>query len=168
MTCEGAISVADRLEDALWDADTAFKRLKPEQGRLARRNARDAMLKALRKARKTLDEEFPLERKPVKRRKRRKHPLDDFAEIRNSDMQRLLLAGIRRTQFKHRSRQSDISFAIRKGRDPKQLDKFYWAPKWIVRALDVNIDIRTIVKAVRSQSARKRIDTLIRLGFRPK
>ena len=37
-----------KLEDALWDSDTAFKRLKPEQGRVARRNAREAMLKALR------------------------------------------------------------------------------------------------------------------------
>lgn len=154
----------NRLEDALWDADAAFGRLKPEQGRTARRNAREAMLKALRKARKTLDEEFPLERKSPKRRRRRGHPLDDFAEVGVKDAQRLLMAGVSRTQLRQRPRQTDINSALRNGRSTKTLHKVHWAPKWMVCALDAKIDIRTIVKAIRSQPTRQRIETLIRLG----
>lgn len=50
-----------------WDA--AVKRLDPEQGRVARRNARHAALRALREMRAALDAEFPVIRKTGKRHK---------------------------------------------------------------------------------------------------
>lgn len=157
------MKMGSKLEDALWDADAAFKRLKPEQGPLGRRNARKAMLKALLKARKALDKEFPLEHKTRKRR-RKKGLLNGYSHIKRSDMYKLFDVGVRHTQFKHLPRPSDVRAAQRNGEDKRSLVKIFWAPNWMTHAINADIDIRTIAKAVRSQLSRKRIDTLIRLG----
>lgn len=52
--------MGDRLTKAVSAIRSAQKRLQPEQGERARRNAREAMLTALRAARAALDEEYPI------------------------------------------------------------------------------------------------------------
>lgn len=148
-----------KLEDALWDADAALRKLEPEQSRIKRRNARTKMLAALRKARAALDEEFPGIRKPVTRRRKpkRRRKLQGKAEIRESEMQTLLLAGVSANNFDRAPRQP----AKRGGVTTSPT--VWWAPHWMVRALRHDISADEITNAVRSQKKRRAIKALIRL-----
>lgn len=142
-----------KLEDALWDTDGALKKLKSEQGRIARKNARERMLKALRKARTALDEEYPLTRKTVRRRRKNKTP----AQLRRgkhgitlTEANTLLLAGV--------SDRYVFKLPVRPGSNIK-----FWAPWWMARALRAGIPAKNIAAAVRSPKLRKRIMATLRL-----
>jgi hypothetical protein len=141
-----------KLEDALWDADTALKKLKPEQGRIARKNARQRMLKALRKARVALDEEFPHERKPITSRKKPnpRRAVRGKTPISQGAHRQLLAAGVSPSQF------------IERGKPGATAHKIY-APKWMARAAKARLPASTIATAVRSQKVRRRIMATLRL-----
>lgn len=148
-----------KLEDALWEADAALKRLKPEQGRVARRNARQLMLKALRKARAALDAEFP--NVPKERRTRRKsrslkQRLRGMSRIGMSQMINLVGAGVGNAQF------HVITDSAGKG----ATESLCYAPSWMVRALRAGIHEKLIAEAVRSQKKRRQINATLRLSGR--
>jgi hypothetical protein len=173
--------VMSRLENALWEADAAFHRLEPEQGRVARRNARQAMLKALRKARMALDAEFPQERKTVKRRRKNRSvdaQLVGFAVISDEGFRSLSLAGVKKTQFRSAPSPLAISSYKRKLSANKRCErrgerKIYqnlseppqviWAPIWMINALRIGVAPADIAKAVRSKTKRASIETFVRL-----
>lgn len=142
-----------KLDDAIRDLEVARKRLVDEQGRIARRNARRAVMAALKKARAALDTEYPAERKPVAKRKkpnpRRKYR--GKVEIEPIDVRELLLSGVKPSAF---TRAHPGGTRI-------------YAPSWMVRAMRAGIDPKLIAKAVRSQKVRKQIDGLIRLRGKP-
>ena len=61
----------DKLSDLFVDLRMALKRLQADQGDRARKNARDAVLYALRKLRRDVDARFPKPRKAAKRNRRK-------------------------------------------------------------------------------------------------
>ena len=134
-----------KLEDALWDADAALKKLKPQQGCIARRNAREVMLKALRKTRAALDEEYPITRRTVRRRRKNRTPGQQQKGklvLSNLDALLLLQAGI----------SSRYIIELPQGRG-----KAFWAPWWMARALGTDIPVKSIAAAVRDLKQRRRI-----------
>jgi len=150
-----------RLEDALWDADAALRRLKPEQGRIARRNARQAMLKALRKARQALDTEFPgIPKENRARRKNRsmKQRLRGKSRIGLNEMIALLKAGVGSRQF---ITMTDSDQTMRGG-----VVSLHYAPSWMVRALNAKLAPKLVAEAVRSQKKRRQINATLRLSGR--
>lgn len=141
-----------KVDDAIDKLNAAYKRLAPEQGRIARRNARRAYLDALRSLRKALDDEFPAIRKPVTNRKKP----DPRRAVRGKDVipqwmhRELLAAGVRPAQFVERGRAGETSHRI-------------YAPRWMHQAARAGIAPQLIAQAVRSQKIRKRIDAMVRL-----
>lgn len=152
-----------KLEDALWDADAALRKLEPKQGRVARRNARTRMLTALRKARAALDDEFPVIRKPVTRRRKPKRgrKLQGKLEIEEGRMQKLLLAGVNPNHFDQAPRRPPKR---KKSGSVTTYPTVWWAPRWMVRALQYRVDPSEIATAVRSQKKRRAIQALVRLS----
>jgi hypothetical protein len=85
------------LKDARRALDRALKRLAPEQGRLARRNARAAIASATRALRAAVDAEFPalrLPRVPGKRRGRKRDPLRGYASVLDAKVAPYAAAGL--------------------------------------------------------------------------
>jgi len=164
--------VHHKLEDALWDADAAFKRLKFEQGAIARRNAREAMMKALRKARKALDDEYPLQRR-VAKKKRKRSKDDGRVRVSTIILADLLRAGVNRSHFRRRPSAWSVDFeakerakALKKGRgrEDKEPPVQDWAPGWMVRALTTGFDAKAVSKAVSDRKLRHKIATVVALG----
>lgn len=141
-----------KLEAALWEADAALKKLQPEQGRVARRNARQAMLKALRKAREALDEQYPVKRKPIRRRRKTRTPHElkkDKLVVTATEAARLLKAGVTTGHV--------IDLPGVRGATA------WYATWWIARAHRAGMPLKTIVAAMRSQATRKGIQATLKL-----
>jgi hypothetical protein len=62
--------MSDRVDVALRDLGRARRRLRGEQGRIARRNARRGFLGAMKALRNALDSEYPRERTPAQEEER--------------------------------------------------------------------------------------------------
>lgn len=144
-----------KVDDALQKLRKARKRLQEDQGRIARRNARQAYLQALRTCRKAVDEQYPVIRKPVKRRRKPspKRAIRNKTRVSEQMHRQLLAAGVSPSQFIERGKAGNTDHAI-------------YAPRWMVRAYRSNIAVDVIARAVRSQKVRRRINTILRLGHR--
>lgn len=73
------------IEQALRALRRAVRRLSPEQGRVARRNARQKVKGALRALRHAMDEEFPTILIPREPRKSRYKPLSEIPESKRAE-----------------------------------------------------------------------------------
>lgn len=149
------------LDEAIAKALKARKRLREDQGRIARRNARAATLTALRQVRAALDEQYPVIRKEnVKRRKPRSlnQRKKGMLRINSKTMIDLLKAGVGQQQF----------LSITSDGTTFPTEPVYYAPAWMVRALNAKIDIRLVADAVRSQKKRRQINAMLRLSGRGK
>lgn len=137
------------LDDAIKKLLSARRRLQPEQGRIARRNARHAVLCALHVIRHVLDEEYPHQRKLVAERAVRNptHWLRGFRQITPVQSHQLLLAGLPASQM----------------RTAKNGPFGYYAREWIARALFAKVDYKHIVEAFRDLKKRKALDAMNRL-----
>lgn len=150
-----------KVDDAIAKLLKAKKRLEPEQGRIARRNARTATLAALAAVRKALDEEFPAIAKPrriavsmskeaVQRRAKRK--LYGYVKIELPTVLRLHECGVKTVR-----RPSATA--------PKAMSEgAHYGPRWAVDALRAKVEPAQIKKAIRSPKERKKIEAYIRLG----
>jgi len=152
-----------KLEDALWEADAALKRCKPEQGRVARNNARRAMLRSLRKARTALDAEFPVIPKTRKRPVRRsvKQRLRGKSRVGLKEMMGLVKLGVAASGF------LTIGDSVG-GNSSGTTVNLHYAPSWMVRALNAKLPPKLIADAVRSQKKRRQINAMLRLSGRGK
>lgn len=148
--------MGDRVDNALSAIRKAGKRLQPEQGERARRNAREAMLTALRQARAALDAEFPLLSSERKTR-RSSSPL--AKQRRKADFER-----------KHRQVDSAQAATLQARGVPtvRRLDHNkvprFWVPLWVRTMMDAKEPMTTIVDCVRDWRKRKRVLALIQLG----
>lgn len=141
-----------KVDDAIEKLAKARKRLKDEQGRIARRNARRAYLDAVRSVRQAVDDEYPVMRKPVVRR-RKPNPKRAVRgkQIITREMHRqLLAAGVSPSQF------------VERGSDDPHPTIF--APTWMMRAYHAGVDLKLIAEGVRSIKMRNRIRAIVRLG----
>jgi hypothetical protein len=140
------------LDDAIDRLLKARKRLKDDQGRIARRNARQNALRALRQARAALDVEYPSIAKP-RRKARKAKPrgarLRNMSRLGTGQALRLIEAGMSRNQFEFI--------------DTKDV----YAATWITRAMRAKIGVKLIVEAVRSQKKRRQINATLRLKGTP-
>jgi hypothetical protein len=141
-----------KIDAAIDKLNAAYKRLEEPQGRIARRNARQAFLNALRALRKGLDDEFPAMRKMVTSRKKHdpKRVLQGKERTSPGVHHQLLAAGVSPSQFVERS-------------EAGKLDHRVYAPKWMVNAMKLKVDPKMIAGAVRSRKLRERIEVLVRL-----
>lgn len=138
------------VDSAMKKLQAARKRLAEPQGRIARRNARQAFLAALRDARKAIDDDYPHIRKPSKpRRKRPKKK--SVATISQQAHRQLLAAGVRPRNFTEEKIAGEIAHKI-------------WAPAWMAKAWYAGVKPKTIAKAVRSNVIRRRVVAVILLG----
>jgi len=144
-----------RIDDAIDKLNRAYKRLEEPQGRLARKNARNAFLYALQCLRKGLDDEYPLERKPVARRRKPdpQRATRGKALISPATHRKLLAAGI-----------SPGAFTVRGATPGPRGGEAIFAPEWMKRARSAGIDVKLIKEAVRSMPKRRRIQAMLRLG----
>lgn len=74
----------DPIDGALARVAKARKRLTPEQGMVARRNAREEMLASLREARRVLDRDFPIIAKKRKPRRKRTRIRDGYVALNSA------------------------------------------------------------------------------------
>lgn len=143
-----------KLDSALDRLDQAYNRLDGEQGRVARRNARQAFLKALREARSALDGEYPNIPKKRKAPRKRKHPRQlGWKTISTSVMADLVKLDVHPRHF-------------RKAGEKFSDQQVYWTPGWIVDALKANVPLRTVARATKDAKHRRRLQTMVRLGKR--
>lgn len=138
------------LDEAMKKLAKARKKLKDDQGRVARRNAREKFLRYLRTARQAVDEEYPsIPKKRVSRRKKDpRRQVRGKVTIPRELHRQLLAAGISPAQFVERGKGTPT----------------VWAPKWMKRAYDAGFDPKAIAAAVRSQKKRRKMMTIVRLG----
>lgn len=146
-----------KVDDAIAKLLKAKKRLEPEQGRIARRNARTATLAALTAVRKALDEEFPAIRKERRvtvamsqeavARRRKRRVATEFLKVSAADAAALQGAGVKAT--------------LPAGCDPAT---GWLVPKWAGIAYRRGVGTKQIKKAIRSPKERKKIEAYIRLG----
>lgn len=148
------------LDDAMKKLTQARKRLEAEQGRIARRNARTAVMAALRSVRAALDEEYPAVRKErkvrvkmtgeaIERRRRRK-----LARMRPIDTQ---------TAAEFALHKIPVEVVHQKTKHGQPLSSSWYVDAWVLRARRV-ADIKLVAEAVRSPKARKKIEAMLRLG----
>lgn len=146
-----------KIDDAIAKLLKAKKRLEPEQGRIARRNARAATLAALAAVRKALDEEFPAIRK--ERRvavSMAKEAIQRRAKKKLSKLSRVELPTVLRLH------ECGVRTVTRKGFAPNET--WHYGPSWAVNALRAKVEPAQIKKAIRSPKERKKIEAYIRLG----
>jgi hypothetical protein len=150
-----------KLEDALWEADAALKRCKPDQGRVARSNGRKLMLRALHKARAALDAEFPVIPKTKRPRRTRtvRQRLRGKTKLGPNSTLKLVRAGVSPSQF--------LTLGSEDLGDPPG-ESITYAPSWMVRALRADLPPKLIAEAVRSQKKRRQINATLRLSGRGK
>lgn len=146
-----------KLDNALDRMDRAYNRLKPEQGRQGRNNARAKFLAALRDARKALDEEYPNIRKERKRRRKPKHP-KQLGWKRIDTMTRDILE--RKGVSERRFRYAHVPL----GPGRRSNAKGWWTEAWIRRAVDAGMSPEQIAAASKGGKARKRLNAAMRLG----
>jgi hypothetical protein len=140
-----------KIDNAIDKLNAAYKRLEEPQGRIARKNARDAFLYALKALRKGLDDEYPLERKKVTRRRKPnpRRAVNGKIQITTNQHRRLLASGVSPGAFVERGKGASATV---------------WAPRWMKRAYEAGIDHKHIKEAVRSQPKRRRMMAIVRLG----
>lgn len=145
-----------KIDDGIDKLNAAYKRLEEPQGRIARRNARKAFIYALKCLRQGLEDEYPLERKKVTRRRKAdpERAVKGKVIIGIAAHRALLKAGVSPSQFVERGK--------KKGRRTGPV--VIYAPEWMDRAFTAGIDHKLIKEAVRSQPKRRRINAMIRLG----
>jgi hypothetical protein len=143
-----------KVDDAIAKLLKARKRLKAEQGRIARRNARRAYLAAVRSVRQAVDDEYPVMRKPVTRRRKPnpKRAVRGKSIITREMHRQLLAAGVSPSQFVERGLKLDDSKIT------------VFAPTWMLRAYHAGVDLKLIAEGVRSRKVRNRIRAIVRLG----
>jgi hypothetical protein len=141
-----------KIDHAIARLIKASKKLHEEQGRIARRNARKEYLEAVRHARKAVDQEYPVIRKPVTKRRKKdpRRAVKGKARISQQIHRQLLSAGINPSQFVERGKAGETSHVI-------------YAPRWMERAWRAEVGLDIIAKAVRSMKLRRRIDGIVRL-----
>lgn len=139
------------LDEALKRLEKARKRLKEEQGRVARKNARERFLRYLRTAREAVDEEYPVIRKKTTRRRKPnpKRAVRGKVTIDKELHRRLLAAGVATSRFVERG----------SGRTAT-----VYAPAWMPKAYGKGFTVKQIASASKSPKARRRMMTLVRLG----
>lgn len=143
-----------KIDNAIDKLNAAYRRLDEPQGRIARRNARKAFMDALRALRKGLDDEYSLEKKPVRQRRKRRVGLkrvEGLVEVNGITRLKLLAHRVAPSYFK--------TIQV-----PPNGGKRYYTQPWVRRALDAGFSHETIAKAVRSQKVRRQIAASIRLG----
>lgn len=140
-----------QIDKAIDKLNAAYKRLDEPQGRIARRNARNAFMVALKALRRGLEDEYPLQRKPITRRRKP----DPVRTVRGKEKigpnahRELLASGISPGTFTVRGKDGDVVYA----------------PTWMKRAYERGVDRKLIRQAVRSQPKRRRILAMLRLGM---
>jgi len=145
-----------KIDNAIDKLNAAYRRLEEPQGRIARRNARKAFLYALQCLRKGLDDEYPLERKSVRvRRKPRKglNRVSGMTVVSEQEHHDLLRNGVSPSYF------TTI-------RVPPNAREETYMPLWMRHARNAGFDWRTIARAVKSRKTRRRIAATVRLGGR--
>lgn len=146
-----------KLENALDRMDRAYNRLKPEQGRQGRNNARAKFLAALRDARKAIDEEYPSIPKPRKRRRKPKHPRHlGWKRIDTRTRNILEQRGVSERRFRYAH--------VVDGRGRRSRAKGWWTEPWIRQALDAGLSYEQIAAASKGGKPRKRLNAMLRLG----
>lgn len=138
----------DKVTAALREVERAARRLEPEQGAIARKNARTATLAALRKFRKQLDATYP----HVATKKRKKPPQTAAGKLR-ARRERLRKRGYVRLTTPSNElirRCAYVGISIERVRGPKAGDEL-WAPLYV---FGTNSD-HTLKTAKKSGSLRK-------------
>jgi len=144
------------LDKKLKDITRARKRLNEEQGRVARNNARRAMMKALKEARAALDKEFPVIRGKAKpRRKTPAKPPRNWIRVTfevftgGSDKNRFVAecaaAGVRLRHYPARG----YGQRKRNARGKMETDKtkHLYAPLWAVAAYGQGKNLKLVAKS---------------------
>lgn len=146
-----------RTDKAIKKLREASRRLDDPQGRVARRNARKAMLAALRGIRQAMDAEFPVIRKAMTSRRKPdpKRAAKGRARISQQAHRQLMAAGISPSAFVERGKAGQNSHTI-------------LAPEWMVTVMQARFGPKTIAKATRSIKYRRRLLAAIKLGTRGK
>jgi hypothetical protein len=150
-------SPTGKLKKSISHLERETKKLKDEQGRVARRNARRNVLEALRSVRSALDAEYPVEKKEsAKRRKQSKGIPANFSEIQPNTVRfgQLLKAGIRLKHIAPTNKPEDDTTTRNRGR--------WYGPTWAVFA-PPDTTIEQFKKARRSTTERDALATLGRL-----
>jgi hypothetical protein len=150
-----------RLERSLDELQRQAKRLSEDQGRIARRNARNAVLEALRACRSALDREFPLEKKPVKRRKKRS------AQRREEEFQRNWAPIVASTERFVQIQRAGIKVIARNDVNATTPTTRWFAPRWAVFA-PPGTTVEELRRARRSPTERKALLTMGTLAIEAK
>lgn len=142
-----------KVDDAIAKLMEARKRLDEPQGRIARRNARQAYLAALRSCRKAVDDEYPVMRKPITNRRKPnpRRAVKNKQAISQQTHRQLLAAGVKPSSFIERGKAGDTSHKI-------------YAPKWMVSLWKANLAPKEIAACCRSIKKRRRALVIARLG----
>ena len=144
------------LDDAIDRLQKARKRLAAEQGRIARRNARAAVLTTMRALRSALDAEYPAERKP--RKVTVKMDRESIALRRKKKLAKMV--NVESTQAIDLMA---LDVPVQRHALPEGGMRFF-VERWVSDAMRHHIPNKTIAAAVRSRSTRRRILSLVRLG----
>lgn len=153
------------LDDALTTLLRARRLLDNEQGRIARRNARDAVKAALRTVVRALDAEYPVMRKE----RRLRVSMSEVAKLRRQRqkaMTRTMITPAEAVTF------ASLGIKVETVEIPASSSTTipttrYEAPRWAARALRAGVAKNEIANAIRSTSVRKRIDAFVRLHSTP-
>ena len=156
------------LDEAIKKLTQARKRLDAEQGRVARRNARQAFLAALRAVRGALDAEFPAHRKPRKvtmkmdrasaiARKKRRLAQEGAVRVTATTAANLLAANVPVERVTERGTSQGMPTRV----------THYYVERWVVAAIQMGLSRKNVAEAVRSRSERAKINGAMRLGGAP-
>lgn len=152
------------IDDALTTLLRARRTLDHEQGRIARRNARDAMKAALRTVVRVMDAEYPVIRKE-RRLRVSMSPVAKLRRQRAKTMTRMLVTPSEALML------ASLGIKIETVEIPGTSTTIpttrYEAPRWAVRALRAGVAKNEIAAAIRSTAVRKRIDAFVRLRSTP-
>jgi hypothetical protein len=144
-----------KLDDAIAEVARARKRLEPEQGRIARKNARQAVKLAIGTVLRAMDREYPLVRKerkirvamtPLAKKRRETAKRVRMMIISPEEALKLAAVGIKIGSEDHGHH------------GPKPA-----VPSWIGRALETGVAPAEIKRGIRSRSIRARIEAMTRL-----
>lgn len=156
------------IDEAIKRLSKARKKLDAEQGRVARRNARQAVLAALRAVRGALDAEFPAYRKPkaitVKMdrasalaRKKQRLAQKGAVRITAATAANLLAADVPVESVTERGTAQGMPTRV----------THYYVERWVVAAIQMGLSRKSVAYAVRSRSERAKINGAMRLGGAP-
>jgi hypothetical protein len=148
------------LGDALATLLRAHRALDYEQGRIARRNARDSVKAALRAVLRIMDREYPVMRKERKVRVSMS-PVAKLRRQRAKTMTRTQVTAAEAVTI------SSLGINVETVQATGSSTIVYEAPCWAVRALRAGVAKNEIADAIRSTAVRKRIEAFVRLRSAP-